>query len=187
MALSYAKENSAVFKANINLAMNGNTAKVLIPSQLRHDDYVNNLIKNNIIGNGPEHAFTRDGWFKLVDEYEKDYKKTNLEAQTLRSVANSNNNGIPLNPEQKTSLDKIVKTTFKIEGNDVDYDVLSKNPEVREASIKHYTALAITTKHLPEPLKDIFNNINSITDDEVFSFAKQAYFSVKQEDINANG
>ena len=187
VALSYAKENSAVFKANINLAMNGNTAKVLIPSQLRHDDYVNNLIKNNIIGNGPEHAFTRDGWFKLVDEYEKDYKKTNLEAQTLRSVANSNNNGIPLNPEQKTSLDKIVKTTFKIEGNDVDFDVLSKNPEVREASIKHYTALAITTKHLPEPLKDIFNNINSITNDEVFSFAKQAYFSVKQEYINANG
>ena len=40
---------------------------------------------------------------------------------------------------------------------------------------------------MPQQLKDIFANINGMTNDETFSFAKRAYFSLKQEYIKAKG
>ena len=187
IAEDHATKTSDEFKANMTLAMSGNGDFVLIPSQLRSASYVNMLIKNNIIGNESFHAFTRDGWQKEVNRYEKDYNKSNQTASVLSTIPNYIENNIPLNSNQKNELEKVIKPTFQYNGEEVNFDVLNADQNIRQKSIEAYTSLSISNGHVPEPLKDILNNIKQLGNDETFGYAKQAYFSLKEEYIKAKG
>lgn len=180
IAEDFATESSDVFKANMTMAMNGN-GKVLIPSQLRSASYIENLIKRDLIGTKNYHAYTRDGWINEVNRYEKEFIKTNKVANILSKIPIKQKFSIPINQEEKNALDKETPTSFYYNGKLTDYDVLSDNEDVRQESIQFYTSLALSNGHVPNDLKDLFTNVQEITDDNVFSKLKQAYFSLKKE------
>ena len=180
IAEDFATESSDVFKANMTMAMNGN-GKVLIPSQLRSASYIENLIKRDLIGTKNYHAYTRDGWINEVNRYEKEFIKTNKVANILSKIPIKQKYSIPINQEEKNALDKETPTSFYYNGKLTNYDVLSDNEDVRQESIQFYTSLALSNGHVPNDLKDLFTNVQEITDDAVFSKLKQAYFSLKKE------
>jgi hypothetical protein len=183
IAEDFATESSDVFKANMTMAMNGN-GKVLIPSQLRSASYIENLIKRDLIGTKNYHAYTRDGWINEVNRYEKEFIKTNKVANILSKIPIKQKFSIPINQEEKNALDKETPTSFYFNGKLTPYDVLSDDENVRQESVQFYTSLALSNGHLPNDLKDLFTNVQEITDDNVFSKLKQTYFSLKKEFYN---
>ena len=74
--------------------------------------------------------------------------------------------------------------SFYLNGKLEPYNVLSDNEDVRQTSIQFYTSLALSNGHLPKELKDLFTNVQEITNDDVFAKTKQAYFSLKKEFYN---
>ena len=183
IAENFATESSDVFKANMTMAMNGN-GKVLIPSQLRSASYIENLIKRDLIGTKKYHAYTRDGWINEVNRYEKEFIKSNKVAHILSKIPLKQKYNIPINFEEKNELDKQTPTSFYLNGKLEPYNVLSDNEDVRQTSIQFYTSLALSNGHLPKELKDLFTNVQEITNDDVFAKTKQAYFSLKKEFYN---
>lgn len=186
IADEHAKTSSDIFKANMTLAMSGNGKTYLDPNHLRSEKYVNKLVENNLVGTESFHAYTRDQWHNAVNKYEVEVKKVNKKASVLSQVANYVKYNIPLNKEMKIALDNEISPTFLYKGEQVPYDVLNENEEIREASIKVNTSLALSTGHVPTQLKDIFNSIINLGD-ENFSKAKIAYFSLKEEFYKKNG
>ena len=181
LADSYATEQSDVFKANMTLAMSGNTDFTLIPSQLRDPKYIEKLVKNNIIGNKKYHAYTRDGWINVVNNYDKEFKNSNITANVLSKIGWKMENQVPINPSEQKELEKVLPKTFPHNGQKVEFDVLNENADVRQTSIEFYTGQALSTGYVPKDLKEIFDNIQTSKDDTNFAYTKIAYFSLKDE------
>jgi len=178
---NYAKERSDIFKANISLAMSGNGNFTLIPSQLRSNKYIEDLINQDLIGTKSYHAFTRDGWINEVNRYEKDYIKNQQEAKVLDNIGYKVENNIPLNNSEKAVIDKLAPTSFPYNGKPTEIDLLNENEDVRDESLKITTAYSLSTNNIHPKLKDLFDNIRSFAgNDQHFLYAKMAYFSLKQ-------
>jgi len=178
IANNYAEIKSDMFKANIEFAMNGDGDKVLIPSQLKSEEYINKLIRNNIIGTSKTNAYTRESWINRVNRYEVEYDKKNKDAEILSVLANKAKHNVSFNAQDILTVNKTFPKSFDYKGTKTLYNVLDPDQEVREISIKHHTSLALSTNVIPTELVEVLNNIKQLSDVD-FMYAKQAYGSLK--------
>lgn len=174
-----ATQKSDIFKANIEIMMSGNTDAPLNPKYLRSEDYIRILVNKGLIGTSKENAYTREQWIKRVNTYETAFIKKNQEAKIYSEISYKIKKRLPINEQDRTALEKIQKTSFELDGVNVEYDVLHDNQIIREESIKHYTSIALSTQVLPKKIIDVLNNIGSLNDTN-FMYAKLAYASIKQ-------
>ena len=182
------KISNDAYVAQMERMFDGNESVPMInPSELLKPEYIRSLKDKKIIGVGNEFAYSEKSWSLRVLRYRDDYIKKQIEVYEMSKIGINQDRGIGLSVVQKQTLeDKILPKTFVYDGAEVNYDILSPNEGIRNASIDFYSKTIQSFGYIPRNLMQTFNSIRTLKD-ENFSLAKMTYATIKQNVIMKYG
>tara|TARA_R100001015_G_scaffold19172_2_gene15462 strand:+ start:2221 stop:5241 length:3021 start_codon:yes stop_codon:yes gene_type:complete len=183
------EQDNDAYAANIERMLDGSENTVLLnPNDLTKESYIRDLENKGIIGIGPGFAYTRKSWQQRVNNYRTDYIKKQKEIYQLSKIGVNQKLGLGLNQTQKTAVeDKILATSFMLDGQRVDYNIMSSNDTIREESMKYYSQVVQSFGYVPRVLQTAFEGIKRSGSDENFAMIKMMYSTMKSGIIEKYG
>tara|TARA_Y100001978_G_C23701203_1_gene441060 strand:- start:404 stop:3424 length:3021 start_codon:yes stop_codon:yes gene_type:complete len=183
------QQDNDAFAANMERMLDGNENTVMLnPNDLTKESYILELENKGIIGVGPGFAYTRKSWQQRVNNYRTDYIRKQKEIYQLSKIGINQKLGLGLNQTQKTAIeDKILATNFVLDGQRVDYNIMSSDETIREESIKYYSQVVQSFGYVPRVLQTAFEGIKTSGTDENFAMIKMMYSTMKSAIIKKYG
>ena len=183
------EQDNDAYAADMERMLDGNENTVMLnPDDLIKDSYMRKLENKKIIGIGPGFAYTRKSWQQRVSNYRSIYVKKQKEIYQLSKIGKNQELGIGLNKIQKTAVEeKILQTSFVLDGQRVDYNIFSPNEDVREESMKYYTQIVQSLSYVPRVLQEDLASIKTSGSDENFAVLKMMYSTMKASIIKKYG